>query len=134
MYGILSGFIYYIVLQFHRNLYFYILFLDIFSLFSILKQWMQFKQKSHTCEEHRAHLRNLFDIYWWNQKTTIILRNPSSGPVKNVRILIFTILYFKKNKEKHLEMSIFTPTYQKSWWYDLRFLRQTEVWQTEWSW
>ena len=42
------------------------------------------------------------------KKTTIILKkNPSSGPVKNVRILIFTILYLKKNKEKHLEISLF---------------------------
>ena len=132
MYGILSGFIYYIVLQFHRNLYFYILFLDIFSLFSILKQWMQFKQKSHTCEEHGAHL--LFDIYWWTQKTTIILKNRSSGPVKNVRILIFAISYFKKKKGKNTWRCQFLHLHTKNLddmiygsWDRLKCDRQTDV-------
>ena len=39
---------------------------------------------------------------------TIYLKNCRSEPIKNVRILIFTMLYFsKKNKEKHLEISLF---------------------------
>ena len=45
----------------------------------------------------------LFAIYWWTWKTTIYLKSCWSGPIKNVKILIFTILdFFKKNREKHL--------------------------------
>ena len=53
---------------------------------------------------------------------------------KNVRILIGSffgsffavVLFLKKNKENHLEISwchYFTPVYHRSWRYDLKFLR-----------
>ena len=44
----------------------------------------------------------LFAIYWWTWKTTIYLKSCWSGPIKNVKILIFTILYFFKKIKKHL--------------------------------
>ena len=42
------------------------------------------------------------------------------------------MLYFFKNKIKKNSWRYycFTPVYQKSWWYDLQFLRY-RVWQTE---
>ena len=47
-----------------------------------------------------AHLR----IYIWhllkNLKNNCLLKNCWSGPIKNARILIFTILYLKKKKEE----------------------------------
>ena len=54
------------------------------------------------------------------------LKNCWSGPIKNVRILIFT----KMIKQNTWRYHYFTPVYQKSWWYDLQFLRY-RVWQTE---
>ena len=52
-------------------------------------------KKSYTCEEGGAHLRIFFlGIYWWIWKTNIYLRYCWSEPMKNVRILIFTMLYF----------------------------------------
>ena len=45
-------------------------------------------------------------------------------PVKNVRTLIFTVLYvFFKIKKNTWRYHYFIPTYQKNWWYDLHFLR-----------
>ena len=42
---------------------------------------------------------------------------------------IYNVAFFlKKNKETHLHY--FTLVYQKSWWYDLQFLKH-RVWQTE---
>ena len=83
------------------------------------------------CEECRAHLR----ISVWhlsiNLKNNHLLKNCWSGPIKNVRILIFSMLYFlKKIKKNTWRYHYFTSAYQKSWWYDLQFLRY-RVWQTE---
>ena len=89
------------------------------------------KQISHTCEEGGANLRIslLHLLITW--KTTIYLKNCWSGPMKNVRILIFTMLYLKKkNKEKYLRYHYFTPVYQTSQLYDLQILKY-RVWQTE---
>ena len=42
-----------------------------------------------------------------------------------------TMLYFLKKLRKNIcRYHYFTPVYQKSWWYDLQFLRY-RVWQTE---
>ena len=41
-----------------------------------------------------------FSFYWWTWKTTTYLKNCWKEPTKNVRILIFTILYLKKNWRK----------------------------------
>ena len=49
----------------------------------------------------------LYSIYWWTWKTNIYLKNCWSRTIKNVRISIFTKLYLKKNKDKHLEISLF---------------------------
>ena len=89
------------------------------------------KQTSHTCEKGEANLRIslLHLLITW--KTTIYLKNCWSGPMKNVRILIFTMLYLKKkNKEKYLRYHYFTPVYQTSQLYDLQILKY-RVWQTE---
>ena len=43
-----------------------------------------------------------------NLKNNYLLKKLLSGLIKNVRILIFTMLYFsKKNNEKHLEIPLF---------------------------
>ena len=71
----------------------------------------------------------LFGIYWWTWKN--YLKNCWSEPIKNVRILIFTMLYFSKKVKKNTwRYHYFTPVYQNSWWYDLQFLGY-RVWQTE---
>ena len=98
--------------------------------------YLYIKSKEHVMSIGRTkkspenHLR----IFVWhllmNLKNNYLLKNFWSGSIKNVRILIFTIMYFlKKNKEKHLEI-YFTSVYKKSWLYDLQFLRY-RVWQTE---
>ena len=55
-------------------------------------------------------------------------------PIKNRIILIFTILHFfflKKIKKNVWRYYYFTPVCQKSWWYNLQFLKdrasQTEI-------
>ena len=73
-------------------------------------------------------------MYVWhlltNLKNNYLLKNCSSGPIKNVRILVFKMLYLKKIKKKTLRYYYFTPVYRKSWWYDLQFLRY-RAWQME---
>ena len=55
-----------------------------------------------------AHLRISVWHLLMNLKNNSLLNNCWSGTIKNVRILIFTLLYFfKTNKEKHLEISLF---------------------------
>ena len=82
-------------------------------------------KKSHTCEEGGAHLRiSVWDLLM-NLKNNYLSK---SGPTKNVRILIFTMLHFLKNIKKNIRY--FTPAYQKSWWYDPKFLRYW-VWLAE---
>ena len=75
--------------------------------------------KSHTCEEGAAHLRITVWHLLMNLKNNYLLKNCWSGPIKNIRILIFT-----KKKD------YFTPVYQKSYSYDLQFLRY-RMWQNE---
>ena len=66
-----------------------------------------------------------------NLKNNYLLKKLLSEPIKNVRILIFTMLYFFKQIKKNTwRYHYFTSPYQKSWWYDLQFLRY-RVWQTE---
>ena len=64
-------------------------------------------KKSHKCEEGGAHLRVFVWHLLMNLKNNYLLKNCWSEPLKNVRILIFTMLYLKKNKEKHVEISLF---------------------------
>ena len=41
----------------------------------------------------------LFGIYWWTWKTTLFIKKKCwSGPIKNVRILTFTMMYIFKKK------------------------------------
>ena len=69
--------------------------------------------KNHTNVKKVGHTSEfLFGIYWWTWKT-----NCWSGPIKNKIISIFTMLhFFKKNKEKHLQISLSKSLY------DLQFL------------
>ena len=90
-------------------------------------------KKSHTCEEGGAHLFHLFlfGIYWWTWKTIIYLKKLLNWAIKNVRILLFTCCIFHKKIQKNTwGYHYFTPACQKSWWYDLYFLRY-RAWQTE---
>ena len=71
-------------------------------------QSIQLQETSHTCEVGGAHLRISAWHLLMNLKNNSLLNNCRSGTIKNVRILIFTMLHFlKKNKEKHLEISLF---------------------------
>ena len=64
----------------------------------------------------------LFGIYWWTWKTTI--KNCWCGPIKNKIILIITILHLKKNTWRY---HYFAPVYQKSPWFMIYSLWQTEI-------
>ena len=95
--------------------------------------WWTWKTTIYWKITHKAGCTSefLFGIYWWTSKN-YSLKNCWSGPIKNVRILIFTMLYFlKKNKENTWSYRYFTPVYLKSWWYDLQFLRYSV---TDWNW
>ena len=61
----------------------------------VVSNYTHMKKVEHTSEF-------LFDIYSWTWKTTVCWKNSWSGPMKNVRIWMFTILYFFKKKKKHL--------------------------------
>ena len=51
-----------------------------------------------------------YSIYWWTWKTNIYLKNCWSRTIKNVRISIFTKLYFfKKTKKNTWRYHYFTP-------------------------
>ena len=49
---------------------------------------------------------------------------------KNFNIYNFVFFKKKKKKKNNWIYHCFTPAYQKSWWYDLQFLRY-RMWQTE---
>ena len=89
--------------------------------------------KNHTYVKKVGHTSLfLFCIYWWTWKTNIYWKNWWSWPIKNQIILVLTMLHFfffklKKNTRRYY---YFTPVYQKSWWYDLQFLRY-RAWQSE---
>ena len=82
----------------------------------------------------------LFGIHWWTWKTTTkkllkwANKNSKNFNIYNVvffNISIFRMLcLFLKIKKKTWRYPNFAPAYQKSWWYDLHFLRY-RVWQTE---
>ena len=63
-----------------------------------------------------------------NLKNNYLLKNCWSGTIKNVRILVFLMLYLKNNdnKKSTWRHHYFTPVYETSWWYD-QFLRY-RVW------
>ena len=85
-------------------------------------------KKNHTHMKVGPTSEFRFGIYWW---TWTYLKNWWSGPIKYVRILIFKILhFFKKNKEKHLEISSFTNLCIKNL-DDMIYNSWDIVWQTE---
>ena len=49
-----------------------------------------------------------FGIYWWTWKTTIYKKMLKWANKKTKRVLILTILHFKKSREKHLETLLYT--------------------------
>ena len=74
--------------------------------------------------------QNFCLAFLMNLKNHYLLKNCWSGPIKNVRILIFKMLYFFKKIMKNTYIyHYFGPLCQKSW-YDHQFLRY-RVWQTE---
>ena len=63
-----------------------------------LVQWKQ--KKSHTCKEGGAHLRISVWHLLMNLKNKYLLKKTLlSGPIKNLRILIFTMLHVKKKRK-----------------------------------
>ena len=93
-----------------------------------LKQicWFIFQTifKNHTHVKRVGHTSR---IYVWhllmNLKSNYLLKKTYSGPIKNLRNSTFAMLNF-------FFWRYFTPACQKSWWYNLRFLRY-RVWPTE---
>ena len=76
-----------------------------------LLQWKQ--KKSHTCKEGRAHLRISVSHLLMNLKNNYLWKKPLlSGPIKNLRILIFTMLHLK-NEENCCRYHHFILMYQK---------------------
>ena len=77
--------------------------------------------KNHTHVKVGHISEFLFGIYWWTWKTNIC--RPKK---KQNNFTIYNVAFFKKNKEKHLEIAL-----SKTWWYNLQFLRyskkQTEI-------
>ena len=63
----------------------------------------------------------------------LFIKKLLSGPIKNTRILMFTMLYFfKKNKEKHLEISLFYTCIPKI---SIIWFTVPEIWSvTDWNW
>ena len=87
--------------------------------------------KLYTCEEGEVHLRISVWHLLMNLKNNLF-KNCWSGLIKNVRILIFTIMHcFKKMKKNTRRYHYFTYVNQKYWWYDIQFfihrVRQTEI-------
>ena len=73
------------------------------------------KWKNHTQVKVGHTSEFLLDSNWWTWKTTI---KRTVEPIKNVRILIFTIMYFKKKIKKNCwRYHQFKTVHQKSWWY-----------------
>ena len=99
----------------------------------LLSNFLNFntKQKNHTHEKKVGHTSEfLFGIYWWSWKTIICLKKLLKWANKECKNFnIYNVVFFKQNKEKHLEI-YFTPVYQKSWWYGPQFLRY-RTWQTK---
>ena len=109
--------------------------LDEWSL--ILTEWnraIHFHWKADCELKHHTHVKKVghtaefvFGIYELEKQ--LLIQKTVKVDQKKVRILIFTILYLNKIKKNTLRY-YFTPVYQKSWWYDLQFLRY-RFWQTE---
>ena len=87
---------------------------------SVMKRSITFKLssgplnlvKNVTNQTHVKKVENTsefrFGVFWSTWKTTIYQKSCWSGPIKNVRVLIFTVLYFfSKKKEKRQEISLF---------------------------
>ena len=87
-------------------------------------------KKSSTCEEGGDTLQNFCWVFIDELEKQVFIKKCWNGPIKNVRLLIFTMLYLKKKKKKNTWRYYFTQAYQTCWWYDLQFLRY-RVWQTK---
>ena len=56
--------------------------------------WSLVKLKNHTREKGGAQLRTSFWHLLMNLKNNYLLKKLLSGPIKNIRTLIFTMMYF----------------------------------------
>ena len=65
-----------------------------------LKQKYYNKNQSHVKKVGHTSLLMIL-------KNNYLFKKCWSGPIKNVRIFIYKVVSFKKNKEKHLEISLF---------------------------
>ena len=50
-------------------------------------------------------LEFIFDIYWWTRKINNYLKNCWSGLIKKIILIFTTLHFFKKIKEKHLNLN-----------------------------
>ena len=102
--GLLKNFANFIGKYLCQGLIFYIVTVPTETLIKITYMWRRW-----------AHLRIPVSNLLINLKNNYLLKNCWSGPIKNVRILIFTMLHFFKEIKKNT--CYFTLVYQKSWWY-----------------
>ena len=75
-------------------------------------------RKSHTCQEGGTHHIISFWYLLTNLKNKYLLKRLlKKANKKQNNLNIYNVAFFVlKNKEKHLEISLFTPVYQISWW------------------
>ena len=88
-------------------------------------------KKSHICEEGGgAHLRISVWHLLINLKNNYLLQKLLEWTNKICKSFNIYNVVFKKIEKKTWRYHYFTPAHQKSWSYDLLFLRY-RVWQTE---
>ena len=65
-----------------------------------------------------------------NLKNNYLFKKNSWSVTKHKNFNIYNVVFFNKIKKNTCRHHYFTPGYQKSWWYDLQFLKYG-AWQTE---
>ena len=88
-------------------------------------------RKNHT-QRKRGTPQNLCLAFIYELEKQLFIKKTVKWANKKCKNFnIYNVVFFQTNKEKHWRYHYFTSPYQKSWWYDLQFLRyrvrQTEI-------
>ena len=88
-------------------------------------------RKNHTQRKWGTPQNLCLAFIYELEKQLFIKKTVKSANTKCKNFNIYNVVFFQTNKEKHWRYHYFTSPYQKSWWYDLQFLRyrvrQTEI-------
>ena len=88
-------------------------------------------EKSQTSEGGGTHLRISVWHLLMNLKNNYLLKNLLKWANKKCKNFnIYNVVFFEKIKKNTRRYHYFTPVHQKSWCYDLQFLKY-RVWRTE---